>query len=160
MPTPYETAIRPTRGTTAGTVLLVLGTALSVTAIGFVAYLVLGDPPVWTWSLLAIAPWGPIALGLGVWLTRRARRTARLRQSGLRAQAEVNAIRSTSSQYGTSPVLRLSLTVGASGTVDVRTAVPVHLVGALRPGSVLPVLVDPQDPGVVEVDWDAAAHVL
>lgn len=138
-----------------------LGTGVVLTAgLGvLVALLVFTEPPVWLWSMLSIAPWGPITLVLWALLARRARFVRRLTATGIRTHAPIAAIGQTASQIGARPVLRLHLLVHGR-PVTVRSAPPAHLLGALRPGVPLPVLVDPHHPTHVLPDWSTAEREL
>lgn len=141
--------------------LLVTGVVLTGGLVGLLAVLILGSPPVWLWSMLALSPWGPIALGCWVFLARRDRLDRRLRETGIRSRATISAIGQTASRIGARPVLRLHLLLADSArTVIVRTAPPAHLLGALRTGVALPVLVEREPPGRVLLDWVAAEREL
>lgn len=54
-------------------------------------------------------------------------------------------------------MLRITLSINVPGRpaseVSIRNAAPYHLVGMLRPGANLPVLVDPDDPRNAMIDW-------
>jgi hypothetical protein len=114
--------------------------------------------------MLSASPWGPFCLVAWVILTRRDRFARRLAEVGIHATAAITAIGQTASAIGGRAVLRLELTVEAPDRpgwqVSLRTAPPAHLVGALRPGVVLPVLVDPDEPTRLRPDWATAERSI
>jgi hypothetical protein len=140
--------------------LLATGVLLTAGTLALVALLVFTDPPTWLWSMLAVSPWGPIVLVVWVLLHRRDRLARRLAEVGIHATAAITAIGQTASAVGGRPVVVLDLTVEAEGRpgweVSLRTAPPAHLIGALRPGVVMPVLVDPDEPTRLLPDWRTA----
>jgi hypothetical protein len=141
--------------------LLVTGVVLTGGLLVLLAFLVFTSPPVWLWSMLALSPWGPIALGFWVFLARRDRFARRLRETGIRTRGTISGIGQTASRIGGRPVLRLHLLlVDSARQVVVRTAPPAHLLGALRPGVALPVLVEREQRGRVLLDWHAAEREL
>ncbi len=140
--------------------LLVTGVVLTTGLVVLVAVLVLTEPPAWLWSMLSLSPWGPIALVLWALLTRRDRLARRLAETGIRTHATITAIGQTASRIGGRPVLRLHLTVPPNRPAAIRTAPPAHLLGALRPGVALPVLVDRDHPDRVLPDWHTAEREL
>lgn len=140
--------------------LLATGVVLTAGTLAVVALLVFTEPPVWLWSMLSASPWGPFCLVAWVILRRRDRLARRLAEVGIHATAAITAIGQTASAVGGRPVIRLSLTVEAADRpgweVVLRTAPPAHLIGALRPGVTLPVLVDPDEPTRLLPDWHTA----
>jgi hypothetical protein len=141
-------------------VLFTVGVVLTVGDVVLVAVLVGTTPPPWLWSLLAVSPWGPIAL-LAWWFIRRHRRRVRFMQdNGIPARATITAIRTTGSSINSRPVLLLDVLVAVPARpvyqATVRTAPPIHLAGMLRPGVGLPVKVDPGRPEQLLVDWAQA----
>jgi hypothetical protein len=140
--------------------LLVVGVVLTVGAVVLVALVVTGTVPPWALAFLSLGVWGPITLTLSIVLPRYIPQTKRLRAIGTPVRATVVSIRQTASRIGGRPVLRLALSIGLPGRpqyeVSILDASPYHLVGMLRPGAVLPALVDPDDPSLAMIDWPAA----
>ena len=137
--------------------LFIVGVVLTVVDVVLVAVLVGTTPPPWLWGLLAVSPWGPIAL-VAWWFIRRHRRRIRFMQdNGIPARATITVIRTPGSSINSRPVLLLDVSVAVPARLayqaTVRTAPPIHLVGMLRPGVGLPVRVDPGRPERLLVDW-------
>lgn len=113
----------------------------------------------WVTSL-ALSPWGPICLIVGFLMARHASKVNRLVRSGITARATVTSIDSTGSVINGRPVLRLGISVNVDDMpafpAKVRNAPPSHLVGMLRPGASIPVVVDPDTPERVLIDWKRA----
>jgi hypothetical protein len=109
---------------------------------------------------LALSPWGPICLIVSALLARHVRKVNRLADHGVAARGMVKSIDGTSSSVNGWAVLRIGLTVTVSGQagypVTVRNAPPYHLVSMLRPGTSIPVIVDPHRQGQVLIDWKRA----
>jgi hypothetical protein len=140
--------------------LFTVGVVLTAVDVVLVAVLVGTTPPPWLWSLLAVSPWGPIAL-VAWWFIRRHRRRVRFMQdNGIPARATITTIRATGSSINSRPVLLVDVSVAVPGRpayqATVRTAPPIHLVGMLRPGVGLAVKVDPGRPEQLLVDWAQA----
>ena len=140
--------------------LFTVGVVLTVVDVVLVAVLVGTTPPPWLWGLLAVSPWGPIAL-VAWWFIRRHRRRIRFMQdNGIPARATITVIHTTGSSINSRPVLLLDVSVAVPARpayeATVRTAPPIHLVGILRPGVGLPVKVDPGRPERLLVDWAQA----
>ena len=140
--------------------LLVVGAVLTLADAVLVGVLVFSTPPPWLWAMLAISPWGPIALGFGFFIGRYRRKVRLFRDAGLAGRATVESIRSTGSVINGRAVLRLELSVALADRppypASVRTAPPYHLAGMLRPGVQLPVKADPGKPERIMVDWPQA----
>jgi hypothetical protein len=66
--------------------------------------------------------------------------------------ATIVSVTPTSARVNNDPVVYLALQVGAE-TVERRVVVPFLQVGAIRPGSVLPVRLDPEGSKAIVVDW-------
>lgn len=140
--------------------LLVVGVVLTVGAVALIALVVTGTIPVWALAFLSVGVWGPITLTASIVLPRYITQTKRLRVIGTPVRATVVAIQQTASRIGGRPVLRLVLSITFPGRpeyeVSIRNAPPYHLVSMLRPGAVLPALVDLDDPRQAMIDWPAA----
>jgi hypothetical protein len=141
-------------------ILFTVGVVLTVGDIVLAAVLVGTTPPPWLWSVLAGAPWGPIALAAWWFIRRHRRRVRFMEDNGIPARATIAAIRATGATINGRPVLLLDVWVAMPGhaayQATVRNAPPIHLVGMLRPGVGLPVKVDPGRPEQLIVDWAQA----
>jgi len=140
--------------------LLAAGVLLTAGDLLLASLLIFTTPPVWLWSMLSLAPWGPIALVVWVLVDRHRRRVHRIRRTGVAGRATVRSIGGTSSVINGRPVLRLAVSVGVADRptyqATVRNAPPSHLVGMLRPGVSLPVIADREAPARVIIDWATA----
>jgi hypothetical protein len=138
------------------TVLLVAGVVLCA----FALVGALSDSAALFATGLALSPWGPICLIVGALLARHVRKVNRLADSGVAAKGVVQSIDSTNSSVNGRSVLRIGLAVSIDGQapypVSVRNAPPYHLVGMLRPGVSIPVVVDPERQEHVLIDWKRA----
>jgi hypothetical protein len=137
--------------------LLGAGVVLIAADLVLAAVLVSSTPPAWLWGMLAITPWGPIALVAWWLITRYRRRVRYMRESGVAGRATVRSIHSTGSVVNGRPVLRLDVSVQVPGRpvyeTSVRNAPPIYMAGILRPGVSLPVKADPQTPARILIDW-------
>jgi len=123
-------------------------------------------------EFLSAAPRGVLALaglvllltglplgGLGLLARHGAKLERRLRREGRPASARVIKAFATGRRAGGRPELAFVLSVQAAGEAAYRTlhrdVVPVDGLGPLA-GAVLPVRVDPTDPGTLTVEWEGA----
>ncbi|MBP2325373.1 hypothetical protein JOF56_005758 [Kibdelosporangium banguiense] len=139
------------------TVLAVAGVLL----LGFLLVCQVADVPRGLWvTSLSLSPWGPICLIVAFLVARHVRKVNRLVDHGIAARATVESIDSTSSSINGRQVLRIGMSVTVDELpeypVTVRNAPPYHLVGMLRPGASIPVVVDPDTPEQVLIDWKRA----
>jgi hypothetical protein len=144
------------------TALMVVGVVLTAGAVVLIVLVAVGTAPIWALALLSVGVWGPITLIVSLVLSRYVTRVKRLKSIGIPVRATVVAINQTASRIGGRPVLRITLSIDVPGrpatVVSIRDAAPYHLVGMLRPGVDLPVVVDPNDPGDPRnamIDWPA-----
>lgn len=87
--------------------------------------------------------------------------TARLQQIGVRGRATIHSVADTGATVNDNPVVQMSMTVqtgGGSYELTVKQPVQRLLVGMLRPGANLPVLIDPQDRERIVIDPQAPAE--
>jgi hypothetical protein len=138
-------------------VLVVAGVLL----LGFLLVCQVADVPHGLWvTSLSLSPWGPICLIVALLMARHVRKVNRLVDHGISARATVRSIDSTSSNINGRQVLRISMSVTVDELpqyeVTVRNAPPYHLVSMLRPGVSIPVVVDPDTPERVLIDWKKA----
>jgi hypothetical protein len=138
-------------------VLVVAGVLL----LGFLLVGQVADVPHGLWvTTLALSPWGPICLIVAFLVARHVRKVNRLVDHGIAARATVESIDSTSSNINGRQVLRIGMLVTVDELprypVTIRNAPPYHLVGMLRPGVSIPVVVDPDTPEHALIDWKRA----
>jgi hypothetical protein len=109
---------------------------------------------------LALGPWGPICLIVGFLIARHVHNVNGIADRGITARATVTSIDSTGAVVNGRPVLRIAMSVAVDEVpeypVTVRNSPPYHLVGMLRPGASIPVVVDPDAPERVLIDWKRA----
>lgn len=97
-----------------------------------------------------------IALAVGHWSRAKRERQAHLERHGIRGVALVLAVEETGTRINDNPVLKLMLqiTAGAmSFQAHHEEIVPPLLLSRVVPGSSIPILVDPQRPNVVALQW-------
>ena len=104
----------------------------------------------------SLAPFAIILLWIGKRLRANARRTAELRERGVDAYGEVLDISTTGMSVNDVPQYRIKLKVTLEGKDPVEASVDKLLGPAaaarFQPGTVVPVLVDPEDPTRVDLD--------
>lgn len=107
-------------------------------------------------------PMGAIFLLVGVFFKVKGGNHRKLMQTGLPGTALIKALTQTSMMVNNSPVIKLELEVSPEGRstfqASVRTPVSVVVLSQvdLKPGSELPVKVDPSKPENFVIDWNAA----
>jgi hypothetical protein len=113
----------------------------------------------WATSL-ALSPWGPICLIVGFLMARHVRKVNRLVDHGISARATLESIGGAVANINGRPMLRLAVSVNVDDMppypATVYNVPPYHLTNMLRPGTSLPVVVDPESPERVLIDWKRA----
>ena len=101
---------------------------------------------------------GLASIGVEIWMRLAGRRVAELLATGIHGTGTVTAVRDTNVTVNMNPMIALDLRVEIPGqpvtTTTVRTVVSRLQVGSYRPGIVLAVVADRNDPTKVVVDWD------
>ena len=124
----------------------------------WLAHVYLGEEYMVAWLAFAVLV---LCVGLVGSMLRRRARVARLRQSGLRGQAEILSWGETGKYNDTHPEVSFRLRVQAPGRQPYcafhREVISPLLAGRLAPGNSLVVLVDPTDPRNMMIDWGGAS---
>lgn len=153
----FQVMMRFLRGMAGTGRALLIGSGLCV--VGAIAFSAGAMAFVTTGFALGIA--GLVFTAIGRSVRGLAFLTPELRTEGLRGMATVVSVGDTGVTVNNDPVAIIALDVSLPGTslyrVEVRQLVSRMAVGALTPGSQLPVVVDPDDLTQVVVDWEGEA---
>jgi hypothetical protein len=132
-----------------GVVCLLAGTALLVSASYLLAGLLVGAGVL----VLTVVPF------VGVLGTARNARF--LQANGIAASAEILGLSQTGTYINEQPMVGFTLRVMAPGreviTLDHQQVVPHVALGSIAPGRLVGVLVDPQNPATLVIDWGSIA---
>ena len=137
-----------------------LGTGVFITVfflLGGIAFTIV-MPDIWIGQI-----WIAVALVLGAFFFFLARRQAgmeKVKQEGIRGEAQVLGGEQTGTQVNDQPVMKLKLRVTAPGVQPFETVkraiVPIFSVGRLGTGQPLPVYFRREEPDKLVIDWDEA----
>ena len=137
-----------------------LGTGVFITVfflLGGIAFTIV-MPDIWIGQI-----WIAVALVLGAvffFLARRQAGMEKVKQEGIRGEAQVLGGEQTGTQVNDQPVMKLKLRVTAPGVQPFETVkraiVPIFSVGRLGTGQPLPVYFRREEPDKLVIDWDEA----
>ena len=147
--------------------MLVMGLIFLVVGIAMAAFGLLDAGPGGMGSLLGLgltgfifAVVGLILLPIGIVMLRNKSRDERIRREGIAGSATITDIAETNMTINDRPVLGLSLNVTVPGrspyAVQKRITMPWNAMGRIAVGATVPVMVDPNDPDDIVIDWVSA----
>ena len=108
-------------------------------------------------SGIVLSAVGIVMLVVGLVAKTRGRRRRSVYTSGVRGQGTIHGIAETGMFVNNNPMYELDLEVAGPGIPPTRTkhreSVPLIMIGTLKQGATIPVIIDPKDPKRVVLDW-------